>query len=381
MQSGYIRPDIREAHLEKPSSTCAKPRLDQSQDSIPALPAGRLRAPLTRARPGYSPRYVCVSQDALVSVEARMTEYTQKELRVFESLKAAKAAAEDAISVRDRVLQRADALEGEVLELRSQLKVGVACSLAVRKQGRTSDAKRLASVSDVSVLMCVGVWGTISLAVGEATARQDTVRATGRAERPQQGRDRRAARRRAGPRAGQGGSGGQAGQGRAGAGHGGGAHPRARACGGNVARRRWQSRPGHAPRGASRRPVPCHLFDPSATSMRSTGLPATCSAASSSKRVELAAQRTLRVSTRVHTLHNGGRTHGMLSRTYSKPDVMIPLVGNVNDGQEAERSRDVAEQRAAANQRATQLAAQEWERQRLHLVATAAEAEQELQVR
>lgn len=53
---------------------------------------------------------------------------------------------------------------------------------------------------------------------------------------------------------------------------------------------------------------------------------------------------------------------------------------NANDGQEAERSRDVAEQRAAANQRATQLAAQEWERQRLHLVATAAEAEQELQV-
>jgi len=52
-----------------------------------------------------------------------MTEYTQKELRVFESLKAAKAAAEDAVSARDRVLQRADALEEEVVELRSHLKV------------------------------------------------------------------------------------------------------------------------------------------------------------------------------------------------------------------------------------------------------------------
>lgn len=60
-----------------------------------------------------------------------MTEYTQKELRVFESLKAAKAAAEDAVSARDRVLQRADTLEEEVLELRSLLKVGVACSRPV----------------------------------------------------------------------------------------------------------------------------------------------------------------------------------------------------------------------------------------------------------
>ncbi|KAK3259295.1 hypothetical protein CYMTET_31698, partial [Cymbomonas tetramitiformis] len=46
---------------------------------------------------------------------------------------------------------------------------------------------------------------------------------------------------------------------------------------------------------------------------------------------------------------------------------------------EAERSRDIAEERAASNQRAAQLAAQEWERERSHLVAVAQESEQRLQ--